>query len=270
MVSWEYPPVVVGGLGRHVYQLATALAAAGHEVVVLSRRPSGTDPSTHPSTDEIAEDVRVVAAAQDPHEFDFGADMMAWTLAMGHSMMRAGLAIKDRRSRAVATRRRARTRLAGRAPGDRPRRILRRPTGFHDPRHRGRPAFGLGVRSDQPPGARRRIVACSRIRFAHHVFGVDERRDHRTVRSRPGRDPGHPQRNRRGAMAVRPSATPKRSRAADVLGTTRVREGHSRRDRGAAPHQAHPPRHDTDDRRRRHSRRSGSSSRRESTRCSRP
>ena len=37
MVSWEYPPVVVGGLGRHVYQLATALAAAGHEIVVLSR-----------------------------------------------------------------------------------------------------------------------------------------------------------------------------------------------------------------------------------------
>ncbi len=99
MVSWEYPPVVVGGLGRHVYQLATALATAGHEVVVLSRRPSGTDPSTHPSTDEIAQDVRVVAAAQDPHEFDFGADMMAWTLAMGHSMVRAGLAIKGRRNR---------------------------------------------------------------------------------------------------------------------------------------------------------------------------
>src|SRR5262245_42780701 len=93
MVSWEYPPVVVGGLGRHVYELATALAAAGHEVVVLSRRPSGTDPSTHPSTDEISEGVRVVAAAQDPHEFDFGTDMMAWTLAMGHSMIRAGLAL---------------------------------------------------------------------------------------------------------------------------------------------------------------------------------
>jgi glycogen(starch) synthase len=97
MVSWEYPPVVIGGLGRHVHHLATALAEAGHEVVVLSRRPSGTDPSTHPSTDEIAEGVRVVAAAQDPHEFDFGSDMMAWTLAMGHSMVRAGLALKDQR-----------------------------------------------------------------------------------------------------------------------------------------------------------------------------
>ena len=98
LVSWEYPPVVIGGLGRHVHHLATALAEAGHDVVVLSRRPFGTDPSSHPSTDEISERVRVVAAAQDPHEFDFGSDMMAWTLAMGHSMVRAGLALKTRRS----------------------------------------------------------------------------------------------------------------------------------------------------------------------------
>lgn len=99
MVSWEYPPVVIGGLGRHVHHLATALAEAGHEVVVLSRRPSGTDPSTHPSKDEIAEGVRIVAAAEDPHEFDFGTDMMAWTLAMGHSMVRAGLALRTKRDR---------------------------------------------------------------------------------------------------------------------------------------------------------------------------
>lgn len=91
MLSWEYPPVVVGGLGRHVYQLATALAAAGHDVVVLSRQPPGTDPASHPTTDTGHEGVRVIAAAQDPHEFDFGTDMMAWTLAMGHAMIRAGL-----------------------------------------------------------------------------------------------------------------------------------------------------------------------------------
>ncbi|MDT5229923.1 MAG: glycogen synthase [Mycobacterium sp.] len=97
-VSWEYPPVVIGGLGRHVHHLSTALAAAGHEVVVLSRRPSGTDPSTHPSSDEVNEDVRVVAAAHDPHEFTFGNDMMAWTLAMGHAMVRTGLSLKHQRS----------------------------------------------------------------------------------------------------------------------------------------------------------------------------
>ncbi|WP_237573194.1 glycosyltransferase family 4 protein [Mycolicibacterium lacusdiani] len=94
MVSWEYPPVVIGGLGRHVHHLATALVDAGHEVVVLSRRPTDTDPSTHPTTDEVAEGVRVIAAAQDPHEFGFGTDMMAWTLAMGHAMVRAGLSIE--------------------------------------------------------------------------------------------------------------------------------------------------------------------------------
>ncbi|KDE98144.1 glycogen synthase [Mycolicibacterium aromaticivorans JS19b1 = JCM 16368] len=94
MVSWEYPPVIIGGLGRHVYQLATALAADGHDVVVLSRRPSGTDPSTHPTTDEVHEGVRVIAAAQDPHEFEFGRDMMAWTMAMGHAMIRAGLTLR--------------------------------------------------------------------------------------------------------------------------------------------------------------------------------
>ena len=94
MVSWEYPPVVIGGLGRHVHHLSTALAAAGHDVVVLSRRPSGTDPSTHPSSDETVEGVRVISAAQDPHEFTFSSDMMAWTLAMGHSMTRAGLSLK--------------------------------------------------------------------------------------------------------------------------------------------------------------------------------
>jgi glycogen(starch) synthase len=95
MVSWEYPPVVVGGLGRHVHHLATALAAAGNEIVVLSRQPAGTDPSTHPTSTEVREGVRIVAAAHDPHEFEFGTDMMAWTLAMGHAMVRAGLTVRE-------------------------------------------------------------------------------------------------------------------------------------------------------------------------------
>ncbi|MEV4630608.1 glycogen/starch synthase, partial [Micromonospora sp. NPDC049523] len=35
MLSWEYPPVLVGGLGRHVHALSVALAAAGHDVTVV-------------------------------------------------------------------------------------------------------------------------------------------------------------------------------------------------------------------------------------------
>ncbi|WP_238420036.1 glycosyltransferase family 4 protein [Gordonia sp. 'Campus'] len=92
-VSWEYPPVVVGGLGRHVHHLATAMAAAGHDVTVLTRRPSGTDAVTHPTTDTVVDGVRILAVAEDPPEFDFAQDMMTWTLAMGHAFVRAGVRV---------------------------------------------------------------------------------------------------------------------------------------------------------------------------------
>ena len=36
MVSWEYPPKIVGGLGRHVEGLSEALVRAGHEVTVVT------------------------------------------------------------------------------------------------------------------------------------------------------------------------------------------------------------------------------------------
>ncbi len=36
MLSWEYPPLVVGGIAAHVDGLARALARAGHEVVVFT------------------------------------------------------------------------------------------------------------------------------------------------------------------------------------------------------------------------------------------
>lgn len=36
MLAWEYPPMMVGGLGRHVYELSRALARNGHEVHVIT------------------------------------------------------------------------------------------------------------------------------------------------------------------------------------------------------------------------------------------
>jgi glycogen(starch) synthase len=91
MVTWEYPPVVVGGLGRHVHALARELTAAGHEVVVLSRQPAGSDAGTHPTADAAVDGIRVLRAAEDPAHLEFGRDMVAWTLAMGHGMVRAAL-----------------------------------------------------------------------------------------------------------------------------------------------------------------------------------
>ncbi|WP_235714598.1 glycosyltransferase family 4 protein [Neobacillus dielmonensis] len=41
MLSWEYPPCVVGGLSRHVYSLSVHLAKAGHEVHVVTAGNEG-------------------------------------------------------------------------------------------------------------------------------------------------------------------------------------------------------------------------------------
>jgi glycogen(starch) synthase len=93
MLSWEYPPVVVGGLGRHVHALATHLVGLGHEVVVLCRQEAGTDALTHPTSDTVHEGVRVIRVAEDPTHLTFEKDLVAWTLAMGHGLIRAGLAL---------------------------------------------------------------------------------------------------------------------------------------------------------------------------------
>lgn len=49
MLTWEYPPDHVGGLGRHVYHLSEAMANQGAEVTVLTRgipgRPSKREKS---------------------------------------------------------------------------------------------------------------------------------------------------------------------------------------------------------------------------------
>lgn len=59
MLSWEYPPRVIGGIAAHVDGLARAMARAGHEVVVFSL--------DHPHTgeDEIVDGVRVLRANTD-------------------------------------------------------------------------------------------------------------------------------------------------------------------------------------------------------------
>jgi glycogen(starch) synthase len=95
IVSWEYPPVVVGGLGRHVHALARGLAAAGHDVRVLSRHPTGTDATTHPTQAELTDGVRVLRVAEDPPHLEFQRDLVAWALGMNHGMVRAAPAWLD-------------------------------------------------------------------------------------------------------------------------------------------------------------------------------
>jgi glycogen(starch) synthase len=86
MLSWEYPPLVVGGLGRHVEALARELAGHGHDVRVVTRGAT-----TRPITEQ-RDGVRVVRAAADPFAIDFTTEtLLAWSQAFEHTLLRAGL-----------------------------------------------------------------------------------------------------------------------------------------------------------------------------------
>jgi glycogen(starch) synthase len=56
MVSWEVPPLVVGGLAAHVHGLSRALAARGHDVTVLTLAHADAP------VDSVVDGVRVVRA----------------------------------------------------------------------------------------------------------------------------------------------------------------------------------------------------------------
>lgn len=77
---------MVGGLGRHVGQLARQLAALGHDVRVLTR---GSRPEPERQTQD---GVTVWRAAADELAIDFGSEsVLAWTQAFEHSLTRTGL-----------------------------------------------------------------------------------------------------------------------------------------------------------------------------------
>ncbi|MFC6020961.1 glycosyltransferase family 4 protein [Plantactinospora solaniradicis] len=86
ILSWEYPPVLVGGLGRHVHALATALAAAGHQVTVVTRHAEGVP------VEAYVDGVHVLRAPEDPVGFPLATpSLLAWTMAFNHTLTRTAL-----------------------------------------------------------------------------------------------------------------------------------------------------------------------------------
>lgn len=82
-VAWEYPPLVYGGLGRHVGALAEAQARAGHDVTVVTQAPA--EP-----TEETRAGVRIVRVPRDPPELPFSeATLLGWVAGLEHSLTRA-------------------------------------------------------------------------------------------------------------------------------------------------------------------------------------
>jgi glycogen synthase len=75
MLSWEYPPRLVGGLGRHVHRLSRALVDEGHEVTVISREHPDSPP------DDFKDGVRVVRVGDYPPIITFD-DLVPWVLQL--------------------------------------------------------------------------------------------------------------------------------------------------------------------------------------------
>ena len=86
MLSWEYPPRVVGGLGRHVAALSRTLARQGHDVHVVTR--------DHPDApaEEVLEGVHVVRVSEAPPVIPFD-DLVPWVLAFNNRVTAAAMKV---------------------------------------------------------------------------------------------------------------------------------------------------------------------------------
>ncbi|HEY2653127.1 MAG TPA: glycosyltransferase family 4 protein [Solirubrobacteraceae bacterium] len=83
LVSWEYPPVIEGGLGRHVRKLSEQLVEGGAEVHVLTRGGGRL------AAEEVRHGVVVHRVAEPPFPRDIGA-FVRWVDAMNGDMYQLG------------------------------------------------------------------------------------------------------------------------------------------------------------------------------------
>jgi glycosyltransferase involved in cell wall biosynthesis len=84
MLSWEYPPRVVGGLARHVGELAGALVAQGIEVSVIT---------TGEGTPSIKTEDGVLVARW-PKRGPGGGDFLLDTMTMNFGLIEAAMAVE--------------------------------------------------------------------------------------------------------------------------------------------------------------------------------
>lgn len=83
-VSWEYPPVIYGGLGRAVYSLSQEQARQGHDVTVLTHGPPAV-----PSHDEI-DGVSVIRVQSPTPELPKDPSaLVEWVTALNDAMAAA-------------------------------------------------------------------------------------------------------------------------------------------------------------------------------------
>src|SRR3954467_4564608 len=91
ILSWEYPPLIEGGLARHVRKLAENLVAQGTEVHVLARGPEES-----PAEEEL-EGVMVHRVREPKRPRDL-SEFVTWIERMNADMLAAGVEVGDSES----------------------------------------------------------------------------------------------------------------------------------------------------------------------------
>ena len=89
ILSWEYPPLIEGGLARHVRKLSEALVDRGVEVHVLTRGGEESPP------DEMANGVHVHRVREPNRPRDLG-EFVTWIERMNADMLAVGVELGDR------------------------------------------------------------------------------------------------------------------------------------------------------------------------------
>jgi glycogen synthase len=89
ILSWEYPPLIEGGLARHVRKLAESLVELGLDVHVLTR---GGEES--PAEEEVA-GVSIHRIREPKRPTELG-EFVAWVERMNSDMLAAGVELGDR------------------------------------------------------------------------------------------------------------------------------------------------------------------------------
>src|SRR2546426_3293834 len=97
MLSWEYPPVIEGGLARHVRKLAQGLVGQDAAVDVITRGAAGGEPEfdapARPGEGRVA--VHRVPEPGWPRDLD---RFVAWVEQMNEDMLAAGEALSEEQS----------------------------------------------------------------------------------------------------------------------------------------------------------------------------
>jgi glycogen(starch) synthase len=95
ILSWEYPPVIEGGLARHVRKLAEALVRQGVTVDVLTRGRAVTGETDGSGMDERSGvNIHRVREPRWPRDLD---RFVAWVEQMNEDMLAAGEALAQER-----------------------------------------------------------------------------------------------------------------------------------------------------------------------------